>query len=79
MLYYKVIPYADGLSAGLKTKTKLIAGELYTEKETIRLGMTARAKNNYTIPVRIPKNETYFFFGARFESSKQANKTVAWR
>ena len=45
----------------------LIPNELYTEKEILRLQKNhVNISFDYFDPVDIPKNTTYFFFGARF-------------
>lgn len=74
MLYYKVIQAADGFPVGLNTKAKFIANELYTEKELKRLGTMERTKNRHTIPVHIPKNSTYKYFGVRFVKTPTQTK-----
>lgn len=50
----------------LKTDGIFVGNELYTEKEAQKyFGALV-----WLDPVEIPKNNTYFFFGARFEISK---------
>ena len=72
MLYYKVKPESDQFVID-KKHNFLIANELYTvrEFEKIRYNYmkrgrgSAKLKECFTI-IDIPKNKTYFFFGARF-------------
>ena len=72
MLYYKVKPSADQFVID-KNFNILIANELYTVKEFgkirynfMKMGRgTIELKNKFDL-IDIPKNKTYFFFGARF-------------
>ena len=69
MKYYKVKPEYDNktrykLNCGqLVSDGILIANELYTEKEYQRLANY----NGWFEEIDINKNNTYFFFGARFQ------------
>ena len=62
MLYYKVKPEAD--QKRRKDGTIYIAEELYTEKEAERLQLNT----NFMNLVNVKKNNTYFFFGVRFQA-----------
>ena len=72
MLYYRVkkeydnkrkFRYTNKEKTHVKSDDILIAGELYTQKEREKL----HHKNDCFDLVEVPKNKTYFFFGARFE------------
>lgn len=80
MKYYQVLPKFDGLQVlrwsdrarGMIVKRELIAGELYTRGEFTRLlagadfpGVADGAQ--IFRDVTIPKNKTYWMFGARFQ------------
>ena len=63
MKYYRVLKTSDQT----KRKTSiLVANELYTEKEVLRYGIDKK----HLQQVELNKNNTYFSFGARFESGK---------
>lgn len=79
MKYYQVLPKFDGLQVlrwsdrarGLIVKRELIAGELYTRGEFVRLlsGADFRGvRDGVQIfqEVTIPKTKTFWSFGARF-------------
>lgn len=68
MKYYKVNPKSDQIRVH-KNNSFLIANELKTEKELIKLAITNLdfIINNFTV-IEISKNRTYFLFGARFEN-----------
>lgn len=73
MLYYQVAPTADQKQIGIRTKTGfLIANELYTEAEINKAYKNGRI-NNFMLnslfkEVTVSRNNTYWFFGARFKS-----------
>ncbi len=71
MLYYRVKPdmdnralyrYVGTSNTKIKRDGILVANELYTPRERERI---ANADKFFDI-VEIPKNKTYWFFGARF-------------
>ena len=74
MKYYRVLGWADGKqyykwdkrNAGYVRPTGLymIANELLTEREK---NMYCNHDKHYEV-VEVPKNKTYWFFGARFAS-----------
>ena len=74
MLYYKVKPENDNKrrfkfkrGGGLILDGIFIENELYTANEIKKYpGAVA-----FCDRVEIPKNKIYFFFGARFDGSKQ--------
>lgn len=67
MQYLKVNPSADNLRVSNNKSHFLIANELYTLKEALRLGIKADDYRLFT-PVQISSRKTYFLFGARFQS-----------
>ena len=74
MNYYRVLPEYDQTlrykfkrGGGLEIDGIYIKNELYTMRELKKYLGYARC----VVPVNIPKNKVYFFFGARFE--KEAN------
>lgn len=60
MKFYKVKKESDQIKFG---KTILVSNEIFTEKEFIKTGL----KTSLFDTVEIKKNNTYWFFGARFE------------
>ena len=73
MLYYKVKPDADQFVID-KNFNILIANELYTVKEFekirynyLKMGRGNAALKNKFVLIDIPRKNTYFLFGARFE------------
>lgn len=62
MKYYKVKPEADNRRR--KDGNIYVANELYTERETKKLNLN----KHFLEIVEIPKNATYWFFGARFSN-----------
>ena len=81
MRYYKVSPRFDGVQVwkmgrvALHIDRELVGGELYTPAELRRLnnGATYRGVRDDEViftPVEVPKNRTYWFFGARFASEE---------
>ena len=69
MLYYKVKPEFDNCAryrfkkgSGVELDGIFIGNELYTVNELKKYLDCV----NKVEPVEIPKNKTYFFFGARF-------------
>ena len=66
MKYYQVKQKYDGLCINprIHNGNVLIGGELYTEKE--RQTKLKCLKDIVFNIVEIPKNKTYFFFGARY-------------
>ncbi len=76
MKYYRVKSEYDNLPRYNGKKVKFdniwISNELYTEKEINKLVSSGIYVNmKYFDLVNIPKNKVYFFFGARFEKSKE--------
>lgn len=74
MVYFRVKPEADNARRFTRDKKGrivcngiLIANELYTRYEFIKLENGADCFEQVTIP----KNKTYFFFGARFEMESE--------
>lgn len=67
MMYYKVKPEYDNVYKNPKIHNGdiLIGNELYTKKEFNKLPFKYAGAFER---VEIPKNKTYFFFGARFAS-----------
>jgi hypothetical protein len=72
MLYYKVKPDGDQFVIDKKFNI-LVKDELFTQKEyeKIRYNFLKMGKGNAILKskfelIEIPKNKTYFFFGARF-------------
>ena len=72
MKYYRVKPEYGGYTAygfhrggGLRVVGQYVANELYTATELKRRG--DELYMNYMDIVNIPKNKTFFSFGARFE------------
>ena len=60
MQYYKVKPQYDNCR---KSNGDIyIANELYTQQEVIQ----QKLNKDYLDVVEVPKNQIYFFFGARF-------------
>jgi hypothetical protein len=73
MLYYKVKPEYDNLQRYNGKKVQFdgiwIGNELYTHKELDKLAASGIYINSkYFDPINIPKNQVYFFFGARFQN-----------
>jgi len=75
MEYYQILPIADNkpkliYNQKLKRLTPIkgydiwIANELYTKRELKRFALTI--PDNYYRLVNVPKNKTFWFFGARF-------------
>lgn len=74
MQYYKVKLTADNVRKNVNGTDILIKNELYTEKELLKFAPKINNVNSLYVQkyfdiVNISKNDTYFFFGARF--SKQ--------
>lgn len=65
MIYIKILHYKE--LHNKKNHYILVENELYTSKEFEKLKSiyTDIQENDFTI-VNIPKNKTYYFFGARF-------------
>lgn len=61
MKYYKVKPECDGERR--KDGRRIVAGELYTEKEMIKHAIAQHACE----VVNVAPSQTYFCFGARFQ------------
>lgn len=71
MKYYQVKAEADQSRINAKGFEFLIAKELYTEKQIIKMNLTDKfISDNFNI-VYTSKFNTYYFFGARF--SPQTN------
>ena len=72
----KQIYRKDGLDAyrlknGLKYSFQYVEDELFTEKELSNiLGFTPENKPDFLKPVEVKKNNTHYFFGARFENNR---------
>ena len=60
MLYYKVKSSADNRRRS--DGSIYVANELYTEREVEKLHIN----KDFCDTLEVPKNDTYFFFGARF-------------
>ena len=81
MLYYKVKPEADGETRFVRNPKRhvivadssLIGNELYTPGEFKKL---ANRRDRF-IPTEIPKTETFFSFGARFEMHRETKAEQA--
>ena len=74
MVYFRVKPECDNFlrykrdnNGRLVIDGILIGGELYTRYEFIKLENKASCFEQ----VSIPKNKTYFFFGARFADESE--------
>lgn len=67
MIYYRVQKEYDQFPQNPKVRDGniLVANELYTEKEFNKLPFVYAGAFER---VEIPKNKTYMFFGARFET-----------
>lgn len=70
MIYYRVRPEYDQFPRNPKVRDGniLIGNELFTEKEFNKLPFVYAAAFER---VDIPKNKTYWFFGARFAEDKE--------
>ena len=70
MIYYRVRKEYDNFPKNPKVRDGniLIGGELYTEKEFNKLHFVYAAAFER---VDIPKNHTYWCFGARFEEESK--------
>ena len=72
MIYYKVKPESDQFVVSRKSYP-LIANDLFTANEYskiryefMKIGGSTQALKEKFVLVDIPKNKTYFMFGARF-------------
>lgn len=68
MLYFKVKKEFDNKKKG--NNDFYVSNELYTQKEVVKNNLNL----NYLEKIELPKNESYFFFGARFNSVSGGNK-----
>lgn len=67
MNYFKVKPSADQTRKKANKMDILVANELYTEKELAKFApIDSMYVQSHFERVSVPKNKTYFFFGARF-------------
>ncbi len=66
MTYYRVRKEFDQKRKNSRNCDILVANELYTENERRQLGFTDEAFEK----IEIPKNQTYWFFGARFQKTE---------
>lgn len=67
MKYFKVKPEADQVRKNVNKTDFLIANELYTEKELLKfMCKNSVFQQKYLDEIELPKNQTYFMFGARF-------------
>lgn len=76
MTYYKVQEFKEiNLTHNGKTVTHVfIEDELYLARELANLGIDVKHKlPDFITPIEIPKGQTYWFFGARFELEKPKN------
>ena len=76
MTYYKVKEFKEiNLTHNGKTVTHVfVEDELYLARELANLGIDVEHKlPDFITPVEIPKGQTYWFFGARFELEKPKN------
>ena len=71
MKFYKVKKQADQTRKNKTGSDILICGELYTEKEVKKMNFTEIGKEKYFDIVEMSKFSTHWFFGARFENSKE--------
>lgn len=66
MIFYRVMPKYDNFRKPMKRNAPnfdiYIANELYTKKEAEQQKLNL----GYMEAIEIPKNKTYWFFGARF-------------
>ena len=77
MKYYKVQEYKEiHLTHNGKTVTHVfVEDELYLPRELEKLGINIEYKlPDFIKPVEVPKGQTYWFFGARFEMEKVQNE-----
>lgn len=78
MLYYRVKPEFNSMRLLNRTTRAfdlaLVGNELYTEKEWGRLVLRYRVSAVVCEPVQVNKRNTYFFFGARFESETKPGR-----
>ena len=65
MLYFKVKEQYDNFNIfkNGKFNIALVSNELFTEKELLKNNIPVA----YTTKIEIPKTQTYFMFGARFQ------------
>lgn len=73
MKYFKVNPASDQTKCRLRYKQQiLVANELYTEKEVQKAinnnWISSEFTEKHFTPVQCSPKNTYFFFGARFQS-----------
>ena len=76
MTYYKVQEFKEiNLTHNGKTVTHVfVEDELYLARELANLGINVEHKlPDFIAPIEIPKGQTYWFFGARFELEKPTN------
>lgn len=76
MTYYKVREFKEiNLTHNGKTVTHVfVEDELYLVRELANLGINVEHKlPDFITPIEIPKGQTYWFFGARFELEKPKN------
>lgn len=70
MKYFKVKKTADNIRKNINKPDILIKNELYTERELSKFADVNNTDvKTYFTTIEIPKNDTYYLFGARF--SKQ--------
>ena len=79
MTYYKVQEFKEiNLTHNGKTVTHVfVEDELYLSRELANLGIDVEYKlPDFITPIEIPKGQTYWFFGARFELEKPKNSEL---
>lgn len=64
MLYFQVLPTSSQVRTARPKGDTLVPNELYTATEVLKLGVNAK---NFKL-VTVPKNNTFYSFGARFSS-----------
>lgn len=86
MRYYRVKPEYDQkqriknhhLKAMRKPDGIYVANELYTANELDKFYLTLEEECKMFVPVKIPKNKVYWFFGCRFamEEKKETEEIM---
>lgn len=74
MIYYKVKPTSDQIQTSIRCKRHiLVINELYTYKEIIKATVSKRITPEFItanfLELNIKPINTFWFFGARFETS----------
>ena len=67
MQYFKVNNNADNTFKNVNKTDILVKNELYTKKELSKFApINSIYVQKYFTAINIPKNDTFYFFGARF-------------